>query len=309
MNYEHIFEQYMYEKNRLNEVANKLHELDITNKNSCCNMKYIMEKEGFYVCTNCGVTEKNTQIYNDDIYGFQNGKDCTFVHSIISDIYPESSIGTAICGNSRLAKIQQWNSMPYKERVIWEVSNELTSRLSGIFSENIIKESITHYKYLYNKIDIHRGKNKKGIIASCVYFAANNNNTKISPKKLASIMSIDVSTLNKCISIYIENMSLEINISKPEDYAQEYCNKYKISFKIQKLLIKICKVIEESDIVLGSVPQNTCLASLIFITREMGENNFSIKNMCAEYNVSVNTINKIIDIITKNKNYIFSNIK
>lgn len=282
---------------------------DLKVDTDCCPKKYMIEKEGFYTCVNCGMTEKNSKIYSEDIYGFQNGKDSTYLHSMISDMYPESSIGTAIFGNSRLAKMQQWNSMPYKERVIWEVSNDLNSRLAGILSENIIKESITHYKYIYNKIDICRGKNKRGIIAACVYFAANNKNTKLSPKKIASLMDIDITTLNKSISIYVENIELKLKISKPEDYAQEYCNKYKVNFKIQTLLIKICNVIEESDILLGCVPQNICLASLIFIMGEMSEANYSLKNMCMDYNVSTSTINKIIDVINKNKNYIFSRLK
>lgn len=277
--------------------------------NICCNMKYVSEVGGFYVCINCGVTERFTQIYDEDIYGFQNGKEGIYLHSIKSEMYPKSSMGTAITGNSRLAKIQQWNSMPYKERVIWEISNDLNTRLAGIFSDNIISDAIHQYKNIYNKIDIHRGKNKKGMIASCVYFAANNKHTKISPKKLASIMDIDVSTLNKCISIYIESLELKMSVSKAKDYAQEYCNKYQIDFKVQKLLVKTCDVVDDSNMLLGSVPQNVCLSCLFFILKEMGQNNFTLKQICSEYNVSSNTINKILDTLHKNKNYIFSSLK
>jgi transcription initiation factor TFIIIB Brf1 subunit/transcription initiation factor TFIIB len=275
----------------------------------CCKEKYTIEKEGFYVCINCGVTERFTKIYDENIYGFQNGKDCTFVHSIISDMYPESSIGTGISGNSKLAKRQQWNSMPYRERVIWEVSNDLNTRLNGVFSDNIISDAIYQYKKIYNTLDINRGKNKKGIVAACVYFAANNKHAKISPKRLAAIMDIDIATLNKSISVYIENTKLDFNLSKAEDYAQEYCNRYKINFKVQKLLIKLCNVIEDSDILSGSVPQNICLSGLYFILNETNQNTVSLKEICKEYNVSVNTINRILEIIIKNKNYLFSRLK
>lgn len=273
----------------------------------CCPSKYMSEVEGFFVCINCGVTERFTQIYDEDIYGF--GKEGNIQHSSISEMYPQSSMGTSIVGNSRLAKIQQWNKMPYKERVIWEISNDLHTRLVGTFSENIINEAISQYKYLYNKIEIHRGKNKKGMIASCVYFAANNKYTKISPKKLAQIMDVDVSTLNKCISLYIESLELKISISKAKDYAQEYCNKYHIDFKVQKLLIKICDVVDDSNMLLGSVPQNVCLGCLHFILKEMNQNSFTLKQICSEYNVSVNTINKILDVLYENKNYIFTSLK
>lgn len=294
----------------MDDLTYQLHNTMIkNNEHICCKMKYITEVEGFYVCINCGVTERFTQIYDEDIYGFQNGKEGIYLHSINSEMYPKSSMGTAIAGNSRLAKIQQWNNMPYKERVIWEISNDLNTRLAGIFSENIINDAISQYKHLYNKIDIHRGKNKKGMIASCVYFAANNKHTKISPKKLAQIMDVDVSTLNKCISIYIESLELKMSVSKTKDYAQEYCNKYHIDFKVQKLLVKICNVVDDSNILLGSVPQNVCLSCLLFILKEMNQSNFTLKQICSEYNVSVNTINKILDTLYKNKNYIFSSLK
>jgi transcription initiation factor TFIIIB Brf1 subunit/transcription initiation factor TFIIB len=278
-------------------------------ENLCCNDKYLTESEGFYVCINCGVTERYCKIYDDNPYGFQNGKDCKYLRSNTSEMYPESSIGTGIYGNGKLARRQQWNNMPYKERVIWEVSNDLNSRLNGIFSENIISDAVCQYKKIYNTLDIHRGKNKKGIVAACVYFAANNKHTKISPKKLATIMDVDVSTLNKAISVFIENTKLDFTISKAEDYAQEYCNRFNISFKVQKLLVKMCGVIEESNILLGSVPQNVCLTSLYFILNETKDSKFTIKQICEEYNVSSNTINKILDVIVMNKNYIFSRLK
>lgn len=294
----------------MESIVDDLHQMEIeTDSQNCCVEKYLIERGGFYVCINCGVTERFTKIYDENIYGFQNGKDCTFVHSIISDMYPESSIGTAISGNSKLAKRQQWNSMPYKERVIWEVSNDLNTRLNGFFSENIISDAIYQYKKIYNTLDINRGKNKKGIVAACVYFAANNKHAKISPKKLASIMDIDISVLNKSISVYIENTKLDFSLSKAEDYVQEYCNRYKIEFKIQKLLIKLCNVIEDSDILSGSVPQNICLSGLYFILKETGQRPILIKEICKEYNVSANTINRIVDVINKNKNYLFSRLK
>lgn len=283
--------------------------LEIQNDILCCDEKYVSEIEGFCICINCGVAEKNKQIYDENIYGFQNGKDSIFLHSISSGLYPQSSNGTSIAGNSRMAKINKWNNMPYKERVIWEMSNELNTRLSGILSEKIISETIYQYKYIYNKTNIHRGKNKKGLVASCVYFAANNNNTKISPKTVADLMNTDISTVNKYISIYTEHLKLDTNISKARDYAQQYCNKYSIVFKIQKLLINFCDVVEDSDILQGSVPQNICLSCLFFILHEMKQENITLKKICEDYNVSTNTIHKILEILSKNKNYIFSRLK
>lgn len=275
----------------------------------CCNDKNVIERNGFFVCSNCGVIETTEKIYDDDPYGFQNGKDSTYLHATVSEMYPESSMGTSINGNSRLAKIQNWNKMPYKERVIWEVSNDLKSRLANIFSDTVINQAIAEYKTLYAKTSIHRGKNKKGLIASCVYFAARDNLTKITPKKLAELMDIDIGVLNKCITLYIENTEFNsMKISRAEDYAQEYCNKYDLDFKIQKLLIKMCNAVEESDILSSSVPQNLCLACLCFIFIEM-KKEINLKQICCDYNVSINTISKLVEVLKNNKNYIFSQLK
>jgi transcription initiation factor TFIIIB Brf1 subunit/transcription initiation factor TFIIB len=276
----------------------------------CCDDCYVLELNGFYVCKNCGTVQSQEKIYDEDPYGFQNGEGNMYLRSSVSELYPNSSLGTSVYGNSRLAKMQGWNKMPYNERVIWEVSNDLKNRLSLQFSETVINQAIFEYKKLYNSMSISRGKNKKGLIASCVYFAARDKHTKITPKKLAEIMEIPVSVLNKSINVYIEHTDFNhLKISKAEDYAQDYCNKYNLDFKFQKLLKNMCNTVEDSDILSSCVPQNICLSLMLFILKEMQDSKLTVKQVSGDYNVSVNTISKLLEVLKQNKNYIFSRLK
>lgn len=271
---------------------------------TCCKDPYMIDSEGFFVCVNCGVSTKE-RIFEDDIFSFETGSDNMFLHSKINTLYPESSKGTKISGNSKMAQIQSWNSMPYSEHVIWEVSNELKTKLFGHFSHKVVTDSVYLYKEIYNKLDIRRGDNKTGMVAACVYFAAKNNNADKSPKQIAKIMDVDISSFNKCAKIYIETLGDSKNKkTKSSNFTESYCNTLNISYKIKKTVHKICNIIDNYDI-LNCFPHNACLGVIIFTCKEM-EIDIDIKKTCKLFNVSPMTIIKIYKNILSEKQNIFS---
>ena len=273
----------------------------------CCDNPYYIECEGFCVCNNCGITT-HERLFDDNTFTFNNGDGNMFLHQITNALYPESGKGTKISGNSRMSKINNWNSMPYKEKVIWEVSNELKSKLYNHFSDKVISDAIYIYKDIYTHSEIHRGNNKKGLIAACVYLSSKENNADKSPKQIAAMMGIEVSILNRCIKIFNESSKFTNKIIKSSDFIENFCSKMKISFKTKKIISQICDVIDSESILDGAIPQNICLGVVVFVCIEMSID-LDYKNICSFYSVSYLTITKIIKVLTREKQTIFSKIQ
>jgi transcription initiation factor TFIIIB Brf1 subunit/transcription initiation factor TFIIB len=284
----------------LDDISSSINYAEETKK--CCDNPYYIDLSGFCVCNGCGVTKKEL-IFDDDIFSFNTGDDCKFLHSKINELYPESSKGTLIGGNSKMSKIHSWNSMPYNERVVWEVSNVLKMKLSGYFSQKVITDSVYLYKEIYSKMDITRGENKSGMIAACVYFSARKNNADHSPKGIAKVMDVDISILNKCTKIYTETIGFSENV-KSSDFVDSYCNKLELSFRIKKVVRKLCDTIDDYGI-LNCFPQNTCVGVIIFACKEMGKD-IDIKDVCKTFEVSSVTMTKIYKKILEEKQNILS---
>ena len=100
----------------------------------------------------------------------------------VNALLPESSIGSSVSfknNNKSMCQIrryQQWNGMPYKERSLYKVFNQLYD----ICAKNYIPTKITEEaKGLYSIVSstkISRGDNRIGIIAACLYFSCKLNN-------------------------------------------------------------------------------------------------------------------------------------
>lgn len=286
-------------------------------KPQCCEKKYTVDMDGYSVCVSCGVVDE-TSLYDDNPFGFNSGSgDSMYLHSQPSLLYPKSSLGTVISGNSRMAKVHSWSKMPYSERVVWEVSQELNSKLDGHISQRIITDSIHFYKDVYEKLKARRGKNKKGIIGACVYFCCINNHSFKSVSKLAQLLDLDTKTLN----IAIKDLSQVANASghnvfgitnskstvSSSDMVSSVCDNVGIDFNVRKKVSKICAFLDKDALLDGVLPQNICASTITFVCRELGVS-FDKKKLSKALNTSTQTTEKICGIIRENKQYIFSRL-
>lgn len=278
----------------------------------CCDNFYHVELEGCIVCINCGIVQRvgiivNTPEFCEVGQGY---------HTKTSAFFPKSSGSTKMSGNSKLSRIQNWNSMPYDERVLWEVSNLLKIKLQDHCQQRIIDCSLMNFKNLDAKKDengkkeIHRGKIRDGLIASCVYFACKTSFSYKTPEEISKIMDIDITTLNKCTKIYTRIMCQQQETSEPVDFVDTYYSSIgnnKISYKIQCTTKKICKVVQELGILDGTIPQNITAGCILFTSNEMalGIQPKLFKDL---FSISLNTLKKITTVITNNKNSIYKNI-
>jgi transcription initiation factor TFIIIB Brf1 subunit/transcription initiation factor TFIIB len=293
--------------------AEKTEEIE---KPPCCDKKYTVDMDGYSVCVSCGVVDESA-LYDDDPFGFNKGNNNTYLHSQPSTLYPKSSLGTVISGNSRMAKVHSWTKMPYSERVIWEVSQELNSKLDGHISQRIITDSIHFYKDVYDKLKARRGKNKKGIIGACVYFCCINNHSFKSVSKLAQLLDLDTKTLN----VAIKDLSQLTNAKthnvfgitdgkstvSSSDMVSSVCDTIGIDFNIRKKVSKICSFLDKDALLDGVLPQNICASTILFVCRELNAS-LDKKKLSKTLNTSTQTTERIYNIIRENKQYIFSRL-
>lgn len=304
MDIDKVWEDALYDRN----LTRNMEELKINNVVNCCDDSYDIINEGYYVCNNCGQV-KEYKIIDQDMYGFSNGENNMYLRTFGSELFPVSSNATYINGYSKIAKLNSWNSMPYNEKVLWDVSNDIKSRFSEILSKKTIMESLTIYKKFYETSDSCRGENKKGFIAVCVYIACTNNLSPLSPKDLAKIMEIDVKKIYQCIQKYSEITNENTAFyKKASDFINPYCIKLNIEFKIQKIITKLTKVVQDIQEVSSSIPQNVCICCIVFCCNEM-KTPLDLKKVSEEFNISETSIDKIVKIIQKRKKSIYREIK
>ena len=217
-------------------------------KTTCCNKieNHIVNND-MIVCNSCGNTVSNI-IGGPEwrFYGVSDTKssDPTRCGMPVNQLLPESSVGTSISyrgGNVnmyRMRKYQQWNGMPYKERSLLKVFEEIgrickTNSLPSIISS----EANSLYKVI-STTKISRGSNRKGIIAACVYFSCKINNVPRSTSEIADIFDINITVMSKGCKKFQEIMQmnkLDINrINKTDticmdDFIDRFCSKLNLS--------------------------------------------------------------------------------
>ena len=184
----------------------------ITNNNkieeNCCdNRSNIIIESEIYKCKICNNTISNISTNPEwRYYGASDSKSsdptrCGMPENIL---LPKSSVGSTISrfGNQsksmyQIRKYHQWQEMPYKERSLYKVFNQLYD----ICEKNYIPTKITEEaKGLYSIVSstkISRGDNRIGIIAACLYFSCKLNNVPRSSKEIAGLFNIKNTVMTK----------------------------------------------------------------------------------------------------------------
>jgi transcription initiation factor TFIIB len=220
----------------------------ITETICCDDIKFHQIKGGITICSQCQNTITNI-ISGPEwrFYGSNDSKssDPTRCGMPVNSLLPKSSVGTCVSyrckGNMNMHKIrryQQWNGMPYKERSLLKVFEEI----SRICKENdiptiIINEANSLYKII-SSTKISRGSNRCGIIASCVYFSCKINKVPRSTNEIAGMFNITIPVMSKGCKKFQEIMQMnKIDINRihsaatitMNDFIDRFCSKLDLS--------------------------------------------------------------------------------
>jgi transcription initiation factor TFIIB len=242
-------------------------------------------------------------------------------HSPINPLYPQSSFSTIIAGNSKMSQINRWNSMPYKERALWQTVEFIKRQCEPFnISTCIINIAVSLFQKIDNmkkengKKEIHRGNIRDGIIAACLYYAFKAENLDRTPGEVSKIMNIDIVHLTKGCKIFLDiiehtgnyKSEFEINIKPPEpkDFLFRFCNDLHLDFKCFRETENVLYNVIELDILSRNTPISIA-AGILYFSLFFWDYDISKKKVASVCKISDVTISKIFKLLVPFKHKIF----
>lgn len=283
---------------------------------------------GIMVCNECGqVVCSSLMDHGPEWRNYDDGDDSGRCGMSFNALLPQSSLGTTIGGyrNSRIKIIHKWNAMPYKERSLNEVLNEIKDKCqkAGILGciENdakILYKTVSECKHLTGKSKgkyvIIRGTNRKGLIAACVYFACRKIGKTRSAKEIAEIFGIKHTGLNKgCkhLAKLIKNLKFDYNTtaSQPEHYIVRFCDELRVLRNYTTIAIKIAKNIQKLNIASSHTPLSMATGSILLMADICGLKNLTKRRIATKFNISEVTVVKAYNKIVPYKHILNDDVK
>lgn len=279
----------------------------------------IIVNESCIMCQECGSENMTLFDQNPEWSNFDDSKCESSARCGVptNPYFPCASLGTTVLGKGfhKLRKMHNWGQMPYKERSLSDVHQFIDERCIRGKIPKVIRDSA---KCIYKKLSdikhdngtniIFRGKNRKGIIAACVFLGALMENNPITNKVVADIFNIDMSQLTKGIKRieqFLGNDDIIKDIDSPEPYKfiKTYYAKLNIPIEYLQIAIKICKNINRLDEISNHHPVSLA-AGCIFLISKLYNLDISKKEISTTLDISEVTINKIYSKLDQLKNII-----
>ena len=298
----------------VNEPVDKIKE------NNCCdNIENYMYTESEINCKCCGsVINDILNVPEWRYYGSQDSKrsDPTRCGMPVNLLLPGSSLGTAINnkGNiyDKISTRQNWNSMPYKERSKYKVFMEITSKCNVNNLPNIINETAKSLYSVISDTKISRGKNRKGIIAACVFNACKECKVPRSIKEISKMFDMDPKILTKGCKNYTEISRLNkdnvirgqnTSIINLDDFIERFCYNLSISDKDMKIIKNISTICKSMNLIYDNTPP-AMATGCIYLLLQLKNSDISKKVISENCNISEVTINKCYKKLLENKELI-----
>lgn len=296
------------------------------------------EQEGCFNTDNCQYCNSDNLV-NDDGNGIVICKDCGRILDQIIDsgaewryygvddskssdptrcglpsnaLLPESSLGTIVglTGHDsyemrKIRKYHTWNAMPYRERSLYSVFDQLTVRaVNNGIPACIIEDAKGMYKVL-SEHRISRGSNRKGLIASCIYIACKSKGVPRSAKEVAEIFKLKITSMTKGCKKFMEimntvnkNSNLELSATQPDDFIRRFCSKLQISGRLLDICRYVAKKAEQYNLVSENTPPSIAAGS-IYLVSVIYDMNISKKEISDACKISEVTISKCFKKLNK----------
>jgi transcription initiation factor TFIIB len=275
------------------------------------------------VCTNCGQVVESFVL--DHSPEWKNYDDCAGAKRCglpTNTLLPQSSLGTTIGGNCnyRLKTLHNWGLMPYKERSLNTVLNNIKSKCEAAGLLGCIEDDA---KILYkiasecksgtkkNNIII-RGKNRTGLMAACIFYACKRRGHTKSLKEIAKLFGMKSSCVNKGCKNFIryvkyKNIDYNTNLSHPSQYINQFCEKLKMDKKHTNITIKISTNVQKMNIVPSHTPISVAAACILLCATEHSLKHIDKHLISTTFSISEVTLMKAFNKIYKFKNVLMNN--
>ena len=279
-------------------------------KTCCDDTENHLLGDGMVICKTCNNIISNIiDTAEWRFYGASDSKssDPTRCGMPVNQLLPESSVGSFIStrGNrgysmNKVRKYQQWGGMPYKERTLLKVFQDISRvcKEAGI-PEMIIKEAHVLYK-IVSTTKITRGANRKGIIAACVYFSCKINNVPRSTNEIASTFSISGNIMTKGCKKFQEIMQLnKVDINRIhvtntitiDDFIDRFCSKLGLNNEDTLIIKHISYLSQVYNLVNDNTPPSMVAGCIYLYIKEV-DYDIHKKTISGVCKISEVTINK-----------------
>ncbi len=279
-----------------------------------CGSSNIISDDGEHLCNDCNaVIGRVIEIGAEwRFYGADDNRsdDPTRCGMPTNNLLPKSSIGSVFGGSRgnsrdshRIRMYQMWNSMPYWERTLYNVFEQLTNKTAN---QGIQTKILDDAKVLYKKVSekkISRGDNKEGLIASCVYYACLLNKVPRSTKEIASMFHIDPNVLTKGNARFQDLLKLNVECTGPDDFICRFGSKLNMDWNDIQKCKDLAKRLDDLEIVSETAPTSVAAGTLFYYCME-NKIEFTKKQIAEVCGVSEVTITKCYKRLIKYKKLI-----
>ena len=230
----------------------------------------------------------------------------------VSELLPGTNLGSIVAGNHyqnyNMRLVQQVNnytSITYKDRSVLIVFNRISECCKRHdINDKIIDEAKGIYKHISSK-KISRGSNRLGIIAACVFMASKNVGNPRSSKEISRVFDCDSKVITKGIKTVNDILrmhKLDKRVKKERvdysDLISRFCNNLNLNSEQINDIHEISKnVLDEYKQELSSCTPSSLSASFIYYYVHINNIDISKKEISENTNISVVTIQKIVNLI------------
>jgi transcription initiation factor TFIIB len=280
-----------------------------------CKSPLVITQDGFPTCRdeNCGKIYTNIldssaewRYYGSDD---KNTSDPTRCGNPINPLLVESSFGCKVLCSSnssyemrKIRKWTEWQSMPHKEKSLYEEFQFITSMAQNAGIPKIFTDYAMVIHKDISEQQMFRGMNRDGIKAASLYISCRMNGCPRTAHEIAEIFKLDkTSATNGCsmaVNIlqniernYQQSEQTELISTKPSAFIERFCSRLNMNGELTMLSKFIAKKVEENDIIEDNAPPSIAAGIVYFICYNcnMNVSKQDIKQVC---NVSEPTINK-----------------
>ena len=303
----------------LEEITGKdeTNETDKEEITCCGDMKHHILDGGIIKCSVCMNTVSNIIAGPEwRFYGANDSKSSnpTRCGMPINELLPKSSSGTSISYRGggaemhRVRKFQQWNGIPYRERSLLKVFQEISEKCKkASIPEIIIKEAQSLYSII-SSTKISRGANRKGIIAACVYFSCKDSKVPRSVNEIADVFDIKNTILTKGCKQFKEIIQMnKLNVKRVndsdsvtiDDFIVRFCSKLHLDASQISVIQHLSQKSQELSLVNENTPPSMAAGCIYLYIKEnkLEINKSDISEVCKISEVTINKCYKKLELL------------
>ncbi len=274
---------------------------------TCCDsLRNHRMGEGVIVCQECRNTIHNIVDTPEWRNYDSGGKDTTRCGMPGNSLLPKSSLGTSVSTQKRdmttnkIGMYQQWNSMPYKERSLYKVYNEIETKCLANGLPRIIAITAKSLYRIVAETKISRGANRVGIIAACVYHACKECGVPRTVHELSRVFRIDTKVMTKGCKQYVEIMRMsktdlsritEVKSIDLHDFIRRFSHNLDLGDTDIDAIHAIASLSDDLGLLNDNTPPSMS-AGCIFLYAKARGKDLTKKQISVVCNISEVTVNK-----------------